>query len=615
MELRSAMRWLMIFALVITPMTVVFAQDATITEGNSIYKARYTEADKKALETRTETNDGVAPSNDNFANATQIFGGAVNVSNVQATAETGEPVHGAGRGARNPAENNSVWYKYVATLDGVLEVSTANDSSSTLSDTVLSAYAGTSVNALSPIAENDDFPGLSVRSRITFTVFAGNTYYIAADGFAADTGTFAITCSISAFAINNNFANAIDLSPFGSTDVIGITSSTFGATGETNEPDHLPNDNLLTSIWYKWTANRTGSITFSTHGSNYDTVLAVYSGSALGSLSLIGRNDDFSTGINSGSSQVTFFATQGQTYRIAIDGYHLATGNTSLKWNINRAENSKRFDFDGDLRTDISIFRPSNGQWWIERSGNASVFATTFGTSSDYPTPADFTGDGKVDIAFWRPSTGSWYVLRSEDSSFYAVPFGTLGDIPVVGHFDDDNKADNAVFRQSTGTWYVSVTTDDNPRIVQFGRAFDVPVAADYDGDGYTDIAIYRRSTGQWWINRSRAGVVVTTFGNLTDDPVVGDYTGDGRADVAVYRPSTGQWYVLRSEDNSYYSLPFGRDTDIAAPGDYDGDGRTDQAVFRPSSGTWYINRSFGGVLIKQFGISNDIPTPSSFIP
>ena len=107
------------------------------------------------------------------------------------------------------------------------------------------------------------------------------------------------------------------------------------------------------------------------------------------------------------------------------------------------------FDFDGDLRSDYGIFRPSNGSWWINRStGSTTVYQ--FGTGTDRMAPADFTGDGKADVAVFRPSTGQWFILRSENSSFYAFPFGTSGDIPVPGDYDADGKADVAVYRPST---------------------------------------------------------------------------------------------------------------------------------------------------------------------
>ena len=115
--------------------------------------------------------------------------------------------------------------------------------------------------------------------------------------------------------------------------------------------------------------------------------------------------------------------------------------------------NKTRFDYDGDGKADLSIFRPINGQWWYQRSVDNVVSALTFGTSTDKPVPADYDGDGKTDIAIYRPSTGEWFVLRSSNSSFYSVPFGISTDKPAPGDFDGDGFADIAVFRASEGTW------------------------------------------------------------------------------------------------------------------------------------------------------------------
>jgi hypothetical protein len=272
------------------------------------------------------------------------------------------------------------------------------------------------------------------------------------------------------------------------------------------------------------------------------------------------------------------------------------------------------FDFDGDGKTDIGIFRSAVGEWWINTSSNSSTFAVQFGASTDRIAPADYTGDGRSDIAIWRPSTGEWYVLRSEDNSFYSVPFGTNGDTPAPADYDADGKADTAVFRPSNATWYISRSTGGTT-IQQFGLSSDQPVAADYDGDGRADIAIYRPSLGQWWLNRSTAGVIATAFGDSTDRAVQGDYTGDGKADVAFWRPASGEWFILRSEDGSYYSAPFGLSTDRPAPGDYDGDGKFDATVFRPSNATWFAQRTTAGTLIQQFGLPTDKPVPGSFVP
>ena len=269
-------------------------------------------------------------------------------------------------------------------------------------------------------------------------------------------------------------------------------------------------------------------------------------------------------------------------------------------------------DFDGDRKTDISIFRPSNGQWWYSKSSDNQTSALQFGAGTDKIVPADFSGDGKTDVAVFRPSTGEWFILRSENNSFYSVPFGASGDTPAPGDFDADGKADIAVFRPSTATWYIQASTQGT-LIYSFGQTGDIPQVGDYDGDGKSDVAIFRPASGQWWISRSTLGVVATTFGISTDKPVAQDFTGDGRSDIAFYRPSSGEWFVLRSEDSSFFSAPFGISTDTPAPGDYDGDGKADFAVFR--SGTWYVNRSTQGLLIASFGSTGDTPAPAAFVP
>ena len=275
---------------------------------------------------------------------------------------------------------------------------------------------------------------------------------------------------------------------------------------------------------------------------------------------------------------------------------------------------STTFDFEDDGRTDIGIFRPNGGEWWIYRSAFANTRAFQFGSSTDRIAPADFTGDGRTDIAFWRPGTGEWYVLRSEDFSFFAFGFGSNGDVPAPADFDGDRTADAAVFRPSSGTWFILKSTGPLA-IEQFGTNGDVPVAADYDGDGRADVAIYRPSNGQWWLNRSTAGVVAFTFGSSTDKVAPADYTGDNKIDVAFWRPSNGNWFILRSEDSSFFGFAFGTLGDVPAPGDYDGDGKADPTVFRPSIGTWFSQRSLGGFAIQQFGINGDRPVANAFIP
>lgn len=265
-------------------------------------------------------------------------------------------------------------------------------------------------------------------------------------------------------------------------------------------------------------------------------------------------------------------------------------------------------DFDGDGRSDLSVFRPSNGVWYLQRSTDGFT-AYGFGLESDKPVPADLTGDGKTDVAVWRPENGTWYVLRSEDATFYAAAFGTEGDIPAPADFDADGRADLAIFRPSTGVWYIA-GSDAGMQIRQFGTAGDKPTPSDFDGDGKADIAVFRPSTNVWYrLNSSDDSFNAVAFGAAGDTPVPADYTGDGKADIAVFRGSTGTWFVLRSgTTSSFYAVAFGTNGDLPVPGDYDGDGQKDIAVFRPTQGMWYLLQSNAGFAATQFGLAGDIP-------
>ncbi len=265
---------------------------------------------------------------------------------------------------------------------------------------------------------------------------------------------------------------------------------------------------------------------------------------------------------------------------------------------------STPFDFDGDSKSDVSVFRPSNGAWYLNQSANGFT-AVSFGQNGDRIVPADYDGDGKTDVAVFR--NGTWYLNRSQ-LGFTGIAFGEATDVPVPEDYDGDGKADIAVFRPSNGTWYLNRSTLGFTG-VQFGQQGDKPVAADYDGDGKADVAVFRNGT--WYLNRSQLGFTGVSFGDNNDIPVPADYDGDSKADVAVFRPTNGTWYLQRSQ-LGFTGIQFGVMGDLPIAADYDGDGKADTAVFR--NGTWYLQRSTQGFTGVGFGESTDKPIAGAFI-
>jgi hypothetical protein len=271
------------------------------------------------------------------------------------------------------------------------------------------------------------------------------------------------------------------------------------------------------------------------------------------------------------------------------------------------------FDFDGDMLADMSLFRPSEGAWYVLRTRDG-LTVTTFGTATDKVVPADFDGDTKTDIAVYRPSTGVWYIVSSSDGGFRAVQFGTSEDLPTPGDFDGDGRADVSVFRPSNGVWYRLNSSSGSFAAVQFGTREDKPVLGDFDGDGRADISVFRPSNGAWYrLNSSNGSFSAAQFGISSDRPVPADYDGDGRTDLAVYRPGEGTWYLLRST-LGFIGQQFGVAADIPAAADYDGDRRADICVYRPSEGRWYrLNSSNNQFVATYFGTVSDRPIPAAF--
>jgi FtsP/CotA-like multicopper oxidase with cupredoxin domain len=252
-------------------------------------------------------------------------------------------------------------------------------------------------------------------------------------------------------------------------------------------------------------------------------------------------------------------------------------------------------DFDGDKKTDISIYQSNIGAWYISPSSGSPAYGVGWGGTGYTHIPGDYDGDGKTDIAVYEASTGVWYVKPSSGVADYVVGWGGTGYTPVPGDYDGDGKTDIAVYEVSTGVWYIKPSSGAPAYVVGWGGIGYTPIPGDYDGDGKMDIAVYQASTAAWYIQPSSgAAAYVVGWGGTGYTPIPGEYDGDGKTDIAVYQTSTGAWYIQPSSGAAAYVVGWGGTGYTPIPGDYDQDGIADIAVYQGSTGAWYVKPSSG---------------------
>jgi hypothetical protein len=258
---------------------------------------------------------GPPPANDDFSDAEDISGidGSVTGTTIDATEQSGEPNHQYHEGS------HSVWYRWQASQTGTASFDTVGSQF----NTILGVYQGSAVGSLTEIAWNDDNDTL--RGRVSFPTSAGQTYFIMVDGFGPESGPVSLSWhAVGPPPVNDDFANATPI-----TGAPGTISGTIReATAQSGEPSHAGNGPGQ-SVWYRWTAPATQTYTFDTIGSEFDTVLAVYTGTSVSGLTVIASNDD---GNGNVTSVLSFAAIQGTTYSIAIDAYNgtLPSGQSAL---------------------------------------------------------------------------------------------------------------------------------------------------------------------------------------------------------------------------------------------------------------------------------------------
>ncbi len=263
------------------------------------------------------------PANDKFEDA-QVLGPGLPIlvpgSNVEATKESsGEPYEVFAAG-------NSVWFSWTAPSDEVVSIDTCNSEFATL----LTVFSGSGLGALTEVGYDSNIDGRYCpdAAGVTFRAVSGTTYSILVDGDAFSfpegpppitQGSFELRIAAVPLPSNDDFDQAAPMGP----SVTAVINEEFSystwsggfnwnATKEAGEPDHA-GDPGGASVWYYWTAPRSGHTEIGACGS-FNILLGLYTGDAVNTLTPVPLES------RPVPCFVNFQATAGTTYRIALDG-------------------------------------------------------------------------------------------------------------------------------------------------------------------------------------------------------------------------------------------------------------------------------------------------------
>lgn len=443
------------------------------------------------------------PFNDAFADRPRLTTDnlAIRTSNTGATAEQNEPAH-AGTVA-----SATLWWEWIPQASETVTI----DTNGSGYDTVLAVYTGTSLGSLIQVAANDN-DGANITSRVRFAAQAGTAYEIAVGSKNATTGLTLL--NVGSTPVNDTFASATVLPDANA----HVTATNAHCSREFGEPKIL-GDAGGTSLWYRWTAPRSGRFQVSATSTDFDPLLAIYTGTAVNALTLVISNDNATT---SGTDALcTFSAVAGTTYDLTVDSKNASeVGQFTLvlvdsTWQAKTGDSvtgtpavgSDGTIYVGSTDTSVYAFGADGTKKWSYATGN----------TIDTCSPA-IGADGTIYVG-------------SNDGKMYA--FTTAGGLKWTHNFN------------SSG----SVTAAYSPAIGPDGTVY-IRVA-----DGYVHALSASTGSELWKAN------VNTTNASFYGSPVVGKdgtvYAGSDENDHTLYAfNSDGSNRWTASLDSGVYGAP-----------------------------------------------------------
>jgi hypothetical protein len=352
----------------------------------------------------------------------------------------------------------------------------------------------------------------------------------------------------------------------------GTTSGTnVNATAQTGEPNLGSTTNQ--TVWWKWTGSGNGTATFDTFGSNFDTVLDIYTGSSITALTLVATNDD-TDGVQ---SKASFTATQGTVYYVRVRGYHSEdTGSITLNW-MGPAPPTGSGTISGFVRNSANT-----GVGGVSLKTTIAGVVTTALTSS--------TGFYQFNNV---PTSSTAYKVAPAKAGYYFVPASkavtvTMTALNPVANFtalefkatdigvSGDNKAHVLLANKSGKARHTLLNTDGTYSISAVDTLTGwVATATAVGADGNKRVLWWKASTREFSVSVYTPAGVLSTRYNFDLDVVLGTIAPGHVAVDLVVDADNRTRVLLKKTDNSIIILnvntPPGVAGSIASVGAVDG--------------------------------------------
>ena len=392
------------------------------------------------------------PAGDSFGSPQIVTSGAytkTGLSTVNATAQPGETTSCTVTGTTTTRSyGKTMWFKYTPGTSGNATVDTAGSDF----DTVMAGYEGTTLGGLVRKACNDDTT--TPQAKFTLPVTAGRTYYFQVGGYQAqgavpESGSLSFKLTgpapgtVATAPANDAFASARTATtlPFAP-----ATLSTAAATTQTSEktsctPPGAAAANYGKTVWFKYVPPVDMTIDASTAGSNFNTVMALYSGTTLSGLSVRGCNNDATTSTTTSRLRTTLGA--GVTYYFQVGGFRTTSTGTP-------AGGTLKFALSGIPRANAFAYAQRITALPYTKTQVDTTKMTVQAGEPTSCTPRNATTAAPLGKTIWltyTPAT-TGYVTAYTSGSTYDTVMGvysgtTLANLVAVGCNDDVDNANS----------------------------------------------------------------------------------------------------------------------------------------------------------------------------